>query len=361
MNLLIFNLATDADHVTLGFALRWIKELSNHFDHIDVVTMYEGRHDLPGNVTVWSVGREKGYSEIRRIWRFYCIIARILKLRRIDVVFTHMIYIFAVLFWPIAKVSRIKNVLWYAHGTVPFGLRVAHLAVDKVVSSTEEGFRISSSKVAYIGQGVDLNLFKPSVTRDRSVFRIISVSRISPVKGLDILVDALNNWRTIDGRLWELTIVGSATSETERKYEADFITRVRSLEQYGKINIRGRLNAEEIAQLLQQSEVFINLSATGSLDKAIIEAIASGCIVLSCNDAFVSIAQKHGFSECCLDRSFESVKSTLSRVSGFSKDESDILSKKMQSVAMKGYSLERLTSDLMDILISTSSTTRGQI
>lgn len=361
MNLLIFNLATDADHVTLGFALRWIKELSNHFDHIDVVTMYEGRHDLPGNVTVWSVGREKGYSEIRRIWRFYCIIARILKLRRIDVVFTHMIYIFAVLFWPIAKVSRIKNVLWYAHGTVPFGLRVAHLAVDKVVTPTKESFRISSNKVDIVGHGINANLFKSDSYRDRSAFHIISVSRISPVKGLDILIEALTDWRTIDGRPWELTIVGSATSESERKYEADFIRRALSLQKYGKINLLGRLDEGEVAHWLNKAEVFINLSATGSLDKAIIEAMASGCVVLSCNDAFSTIARNSGFSECCINRSSESVKSALGWVAGLRKEQWEGLSIKMQDVAMQGHSLDRLILKLEDILNSMSRTASDRL
>ncbi len=56
MNLLMFNLAADQEHVTLGFGLRWIEALSRRYDHVDVVTMFAGRYQLPSNVRVWSVG-----------------------------------------------------------------------------------------------------------------------------------------------------------------------------------------------------------------------------------------------------------------------------------------------------------------
>src|SRR3954451_6280107 len=119
MNLLMFNLAVDQEHVTLGFGLRWIEALSRRYEHVDVVTMFAGRYQLPPNVQVWSVGRERGYSKCRRVLRFYSIVRRVMRERRIDVVFTHMIPIFAVLFWPIARLTGRRSVLWYAHGATP--------------------------------------------------------------------------------------------------------------------------------------------------------------------------------------------------------------------------------------------------
>ena len=71
--LLLFNLATDADDVALGFAISWITELSKHVKAIDVITMRVGRYALPENVCVYSVGKEKGYSEPRRFIEFYRI------------------------------------------------------------------------------------------------------------------------------------------------------------------------------------------------------------------------------------------------------------------------------------------------
>ena len=70
MRLLLFNLATDADDPILGFttggSARWRSELnsSRHYDA-------RGQVEVPANVRVYSVGKEKGYSEPRRAIEFY--------------------------------------------------------------------------------------------------------------------------------------------------------------------------------------------------------------------------------------------------------------------------------------------------
>ena len=90
MRLLVFNLATDADDPILGFTTRWIRALAARVDFIQVITMRMGKLDLPDNVQVHSLGKEKGYSEARRLREFYKILARILREDRVDVCFSHM-------------------------------------------------------------------------------------------------------------------------------------------------------------------------------------------------------------------------------------------------------------------------------
>ena len=97
MRLLLFNLATDADDPILGFATRWIGALAERVEFIHVITMRVGRLDVPANVRVYSVGKEKGYSEPRRVIEFYRLLFRILREDRIDACFSHMIPIFTVL------------------------------------------------------------------------------------------------------------------------------------------------------------------------------------------------------------------------------------------------------------------------
>jgi len=354
VNLLLFNLATDKTHVTLAFGLRWVEELARHFSHIDVVTMYEGPHELPSNVTVWSVGREKGFSEPRRIIEFYRILFAILRRKSIDVAFTHMIHSFAVLFWPISKLMGIKNLLWYAHGAVPMGLRFAHAAVDRVVSSTPEGFRISSRKVAYIGQGVDVGTFvHESIGRhDHEEFRILSVGRISPVKGLDALLDALEQWKGSSSRQWRLDLVGGPTSPLEENYFAQLKQRAQRLSNGGKICFHGRLEPVQIRQFLTNADVFVNLSRTGSLDKAIVEAMMSGCLVLSCNEAFCAIAKHEGFPECCVTPTATDVAAKLGWVAALDETRRAMLGKRVAEVAVRDHSLDGFITRLATILHS---------
>lgn len=344
MNLLMFNLAVDQEHVTLGFGLRWIEALSRRYDHVDVVTMLAGRYQLPSNVRVWSVGRERGYSKCRRVLRFYAIVWRILRERQIGVVFTHMIPIFAVLFWPVARLTGRRNVLWYAHGATPPMLRLAHALVDRVVSSTPDGFRIKSEKATFIGQGVDADIYRPMVRDHGHGLRMITVGRIAPSKGIDLIVDALAGWEP--GWDWRLTVVGAGTSDSERVY-SDRVRRAAC--DSDRISFTGFKTAADIAALLGQSDVFINLSATGSLDKAIVEAMATGCLVISSNDAFRRMAGEAGFPECTVERTPEALRAKLSEIAAMPLAVRCAIADRQLQVA-RNHTLDGLIGRLCEIL-----------
>lgn len=339
----MFNLAVDAEHVTLGFGLKWIEALSRRFSHIDIVTMTAGKFSLPENVTVWSVGREKGYPEWLRVIRFYWIAARILMQRRIDVVFTHMIPVFAILFWPVAKVARLKNLLWYAHGTVTPTLKVAHSLVDRVVSSTPEGFRLASNKVTFIGQGVDGSFYRFRQRTPSEILRIVTVGRISSSKRLHILVEALQGWNSATP--WRLAIVGDATTDDERRYADDLRQRV-NLGDGQNIIFKGRLEPDLIAEELAAADIFVNLSATGSLDKAIVEAMASGCPVVSSNDAFCAIARESDFSNCIVRCDVEGLKVGLERFAELDDNARRLIGESQSGIALRDHTLDGLIDRL---------------
>lgn len=351
----MFNLAVDQEHVTLAFGLRWIEAIARRYEHVDVVTMRAGTYTLPANVRVWSLGQERGYSELRRALRFYGIVLRILRERPIGVVFTHMIPIFAVLFWPIARVTGLRNVLWYAHGATPRTLRLAHRLVDRVVSSTPEGLRLASDKVVFLGQGVETNVYRPVVRRSGKTLRVITVGRIAPSKGIDLLIEALADWgQSVD---WRLVVVGGGTSESEIAY-ADELRRLALGKPGGdRIEFAGRRNAGEIAALLATSDVFINLSATGSLDKAIVEAMASGCPVISSNDAFVRIARDNGFSQCAIERTPHAVRAALSNLMAMPPEARQALADRQAQVAHRDHTLDGLIDRLCGVLDATAART----
>ncbi|MPZ57884.1 MAG: glycosyltransferase [Rhizobiales bacterium] len=344
----MFNLAVDQEHVTLAFGLRWIETLSRRYEHIDVVTMTAGAYQLPANVRVWSVGREHGYSELRRALRFYGIVWHIMRERRIDVVFTHMIPIFAVLFWPVARLTGLRNVLWYAHGATPRTLRIAHRLVDRVVSPTPESFRLPSSKVTFIGHGVEGERFRAVARQPGPALRIITVGRTAPSKGLDVLIEALARWRH-DGE-WRLTVVGGGTSDSEAAYADDLRRLALGTPVAHRIVFTGRKSSEEVAAVLAGADVFVNLSETGSLDKAIVEAMASGCPVISSNDAFGSIARAGGFAQYVIARTPEAVRAALSELAEMSPAARQALADRQSEIAHRSHTLDGLMGRLCGVL-----------
>ncbi len=72
----------------LGFFHRWIVEIAKRCDSVHVICLKEGRHQLPANVTVHSLGKEGGTLSRQYVTRFYRYIWRYRK--EYDSVFVHM-------------------------------------------------------------------------------------------------------------------------------------------------------------------------------------------------------------------------------------------------------------------------------
>lgn len=350
MNLLMFNLAVDAEHVTLAFGLRWIEALASHFDHIDVITMYRGPYRLPGNVRVISVGRERGFPKWIRVLRFYWLAIKTIRQRRPSVVFAHMIPLFAVLFWPIARVAKLRTVLWYAHGATPPMLRLAHCLVDKVVSSTPEGFRIPSAKAVFVGQGIDGDRYRYTDRSASPIFRIITVGRLAPSKGQEKLLRALGQWELSPQTPWELTIVGDATCDAEMEYAISINAMATEMFPDGRVRFTGRLDPDDISRLLTSADLFVSLGTTGSLDKAIVEAMANGCPVISCNDAFRSIAEAEGFPECFFENDIGALQKAIYGFAAMPVEERRAIAVMQSRVATRHHTLDGLIKRLVGVL-----------
>jgi glycosyltransferase involved in cell wall biosynthesis len=57
----------------------------------------------------------------------------------------------------------------------------------------------------------------------------------------------------------------------------------------GVVRFAGPLANNDIVSRLQRADLFVNTSFTGSLDKAILEAMSCGVPVLTCNEALVEV------------------------------------------------------------------------
>ena len=157
MRLLLFNMAMDLDDPLLEFVVHWVRPLAQIADRVHVITMRTGRMDVPDNVRVYSVGKEKGYNEPRRVIEFYRILGHVLRDNRIDVCFSHMIPIFTVLAAPILKIKRIPIVTWYAHASLTWTLKLAHHLSDQMVLSLSSAYPYKHDKLTQVGQGIDTN------------------------------------------------------------------------------------------------------------------------------------------------------------------------------------------------------------
>lgn len=253
MKILIITQKVDENDQNLGFFHNWIKEFSKYCD-VKVICLYKGNYDLPG-VSVYSLGKEKGQSRIKYIWNFYKYIFTL----DYDCVFVHMnpIYVSMLLF------STKPIYLWYTHKKVNTILRIALLKVKKVFTASKESFRIKNKKVKVMGHGIDTDLFVPGNFSKA----VISIGRISKTKRLDQI------------KAEKLILVGGPITKEDEQYALE-------LKKNPNIEFVGPVKPKEVINWLHKANVFVNTSNTGSLDKAVLEAMSCGLNIVTTNEAF---------------------------------------------------------------------------
>jgi glycosyltransferase involved in cell wall biosynthesis len=349
MKILLFNLRTDARDTALGFTTPLINALARRCQRVYVVTMYVGKVDVAPNVTVFSLGGERGYSKLRRLLRFYRIVFMVTKRVRIDVCFAHMTQLLAILFWPIAKVKRIPILLWYAHGNVPLELRIAHKLVDRCVTSTPAGFRIKSAKLSILHQGIDTSVFFPPVEAPPDYERTaISVGRITAIKRTLEVVETIAALRK-SGVEMRLVLVGEPVTAADRSYQEQMVAKIESLGLNGCVTFEGAVSFEQIAAHYRKGGFLLNLSKSGSLDKAILEGMASGCIPIS-RQAFTTLARAHGLDQLVPHSGPEGAAACLREAIGLSEHEKTMLRARLREIVVREHSLDLLAHDIVEHL-----------
>jgi glycosyltransferase involved in cell wall biosynthesis len=294
VNLLVFNLGMDADHSVLGHTTAWTNELARRCDHVSVITMFAGRLEVDDNVTVHSLGKELGRSEPRRLVEFYRLVRLVLDERHIDACFAHMAPLFTVLFAPVARRHGIPVLLWYAHRSVTPTLRIAHALADRCVTANSASFRLPSDKLFVVGHGIDTEKFRPPrETAAAYETTAVSVGRITRIKGLQEMIEAVAILERERGLSLRLELVGGPSTSTDHEYLATLERSVASLGMQHLVSFRGPVPFYEIAPSYHRGVLFLNLSDT-ALDKAILESMASGCIPVSRNPAFQALAHAQG-------------------------------------------------------------------
>ena len=308
MKLLILTQKVDVNDDLLGFFHGWVRELAKHCEQITVICLYKGEFDLPENVKILSLGKEKltitnsrtGRSSIASwfhgfmvklsyCWRFYKFIWQ--ERKNYDYVFVHMNNIYVLLGGLWWRLWRKKISLWYAHYQVNFQLKVAVWLSHRVVTSTAFACRLKSKKLKVVGQGIDTEYFRNlNYDRKDDKINLLFLGRISPVKDLETLVKALNLVKKDNDKVF-LNIVGEPTED-----DKEYFQKIKKMaDDYNLTNIikfHGRVSNRETLGHYNQNDIFINLTRTGSFDKTTLEAMACEKLVIVCNLAFEKIFSK---------------------------------------------------------------------
>lgn len=295
MKLLIITQKVDMNDDNLGFFHGWLEKFSEKLDKLYVICPTQGEYNLPSNVSVYSLGKEKGASKISQS---ICLQKNLIQiLPKIDGVFIHMCSIYAIASFLLVRIFDKKMVLWHVHKSINWKLKLAERCVDKILTVSEQSCRLKNrKKIEIVGHGVDIGLFRPSYNaKDTMItgnkrFKILSVGRIAPVKDQETLIraiDILVNQKNIKDI--EVKIVGTPLENHEKQYLEELKNLVQEKKLESHVSFSGGVPHNKMPKHYQGSDLVINLTPTGSFDKVLLEAMASGCLILTCNMTFANI------------------------------------------------------------------------
>lgn len=281
--LLMITRKIDPRDALAGFAFNWAKKIGENLDELHVVSWQKGdRGDLPENIKVIFLPD----SKFKKVLVLEKELFKILP--KVNGVFCHMNPEYAILAGFPAKIFRKRIVSWYTHKTVSWRRRIVEILADKILTASPESFRNPwfKDKVAVTGHGIDLNMFKPEGKKENDFFEIVSVGRISPTKDYESIIKAVD---ILNDKKIKLRIIGDVILESQRAYLKELEAMTEKMDLNGQVEFAGWVANKDLAPYYQQSDLFISMSGTGSVDKAVLEAMACGCLVLTSNEAFKRI------------------------------------------------------------------------
>lgn len=276
MRLLVITQVVDLDHTVLGFMHRWLEEFSQHCDHLSVICLQAGRFQLPPNVTLTSLGKERGGSRIRYIIRFYRLLWRLRG--SYDAVFVHMNQEYVLLAGCWWRLRGVPVVLWRNHPMGSWLTRVAGRLATTVCYTSPHSYTASFSNARQMPVGIDTDYFYPAET-PASPQRWLVLGRLAPIKRLEVVFDGLALVPEAT-----LTIIGDA-EPTHAAYVADLHRRAEEQGIASRLEWRRGVTHEATRTAYQEHGLFLNTTPAGSLDKTIYEAMVSGTPVVVTNPA----------------------------------------------------------------------------
>ncbi len=342
-HLLIVTQVVDHADPFLGFFHGWIAELAKHCEHIEVICLREGQHSLPANVSVHSLGKEKGAHARSRIVYAVRFLGIAWKMRSsYTAVFVHMNQEYVLLAGWLWKILRRPVYLWRNHHAGGFLTDVAAMFAVKVFCTSRFSYTAKYKKTVIMPVGVDAELFAPSAI-GRTPRSILFFARFAPAKRPDVLLEVLGALAQ-DGVQFSASFYGTALPQ-DADYRDRVITRARELGLADKVKFYQGVPHTEAPAIFNRHEIFVNLASSGTYDKTMFEAAASGCVVLAASRDFADIA---GERLLVPDNDAKATAGKLRELLSLSVNERAALTSELRETVLEGHSLPFLAQRLMN-------------
>lgn len=351
--ILIVTQKVDINDPILGFFHRWIEEFSKHFEKITIICLQKGEYNLPENVRIISLGKEKltanslklsAFRKIKYAINFYEHVWK--ECKNYDAVFVHMNQEYILLggiFW---KIFGKKIYMWRNHHSGSFITNIASAFCAKVFCTSKYSYTAKYKNTVLMPVGIDIDKFiKSESSKVHKVKNsILFLGRIAPSKNVDVFVEALGLLKK-QGIEFTANIYGDALPR-DVSYFDKTKSQAQELGLEGVLKFHDGVPNHQTPEIYNSHEIFVNLSSSGMYDKTIFEAMACGCLTLASNDNLKGQIDARLVIE---DRQAEEVAARISVILSLSDEEKQkIISENIKFA--ETHSLKNLSERLRSIL-----------
>lgn len=177
-----------------------------------------------------------------------------------------------------------RKTLWFTHGVATISLRIAVILSDNVFTATKKAFPIYSNKVVVIGHAIS-SVFRhvERLPKPEKRFAILAVGRVMSRKRV---VETIRFFSLIRAKEPTATLDWAGTlPDGQESYRIEIERSIDALRIRDAVRFLGVFLPQDMPKLYAAYDLLLHLSDTGSLDKVVFEALASGCPVFSTNPA----------------------------------------------------------------------------
>jgi len=152
-----------------------------------------------------------------------------------------------------------------------------YICLTKQMKNDLISLGISENKIRRLPNGVNTDIFFPSVEKEKNL--LLFVGRITPIKGLHVLIDSLSFLKT------PVSLIIFGPFDKDIEYSEYILNAIKSTNERGrhKIIYMGRAEQRDLAKWYPKASLFISPSLTEAFSMVNIEALSCGTPVVSTN------------------------------------------------------------------------------
>ena len=281
MNIIFCCQSAGLSNIALGETRARILSLSKQKKISKIFIISLDKNDRSFEKNNIKLFRVLGSNKFTKSISLLIILLKIFQKYKITFIYSYMSYIFPYFAFPFKLIFDTKIFFWNCH-TVKnrFTALAIKYLVDKWLVSDFVYKIYDTNKCNNLNYSVaDYFKFPNHMNFNTKKIDLIVVSRITPIKNIDTIIDALYILKKIHKIELRCVIIGNSYIEQDKKYYQFLLKRISYLN-LSKIKFIGFIPNNKLNKIYYRSKIFLS-ACPGGLGKSGAEALVCGCIPIT--------------------------------------------------------------------------------